>query len=145
MRGDRRRPRSPQPVQVLNRGPDLGDFGLRYLLARIRHGEDMDGLPESFESPYLAEDEGLRQAEVAADDVADRRDRPAIESVRAHQLAPGRSPSREAMPAASIAEVWRRCSSAWGRGRTPVPAQSCRDARGRHRLPRRWSPGSELM
>src|SRR3989442_11854084 len=111
MRGDRRRPRSPQPVQVLNRGPDLADFGLRHLLARIRHGEDMDGHPESFERPYLVEDEGLRQAGGAADDVADPRGRPAIESVCAPQLAPRGPPSRGAKPAASIARVWRPCSS----------------------------------
>src|SRR5438552_16261236 len=112
MRGDRRRPRTPEPVQVLNRGPDLGDFGLRYLLARIRHGEDMDGHPESFERPYLAEDEGLRQAGVAADDVADRRDRPAIESVRAPQHAPGRPPPGGAVAAARIREDRGRRSAA---------------------------------
>src|SRR2546426_12725578 len=98
MRGDRRRPRSPQPVQVLNRGPDLADFGLRYLLARIRHGEDMDGHPESFERPYLVEDEGLRQAGGGAGDGARRPERPADEPLRAPRLRlpPRGPPSRDA-------------------------------------------------
>ena len=67
-----RREASAQAVQVEDGGPYVGDLRLDDRLARIGDGEDLEVHPQSFECPYLFQDEGLRQARVAAHDDGDR-------------------------------------------------------------------------